>query len=1586
MRSQFEYSLLGIIILGAVQAYGADFYVASSGSIANPGTFPEPFLTIQQAANVAVAGDTVYLRAGTYRETVTPVNDGTEADPIVFRPYQDEMVVISGSDLLSGWTDSGGGVWEAAMNWSMAEHRNQLFVNGTGMTKARWPNVADDDLLTPEGAIFDRANSNMMQARPSGGFPLSWTATTLDGAAVWVMADKKWRAWNSAVTGYDPGSGIVSFEEVTQTWYAGNMNPENQGPYGDGYFYLSGSRGLLDASGEWWRDVSNDKMLLIPPAGVSLSDPGTMIEAKRRDLGFDLDNRAYIYVVDLFFRGTSASLDGSENCRLTRLKFHDFDYREGATHHSLGPFYSSNGLLISGEGNVVRDSEFARCTDGGVTILGEDNALINCYLHEVDYGGYDGGPINLGGRRNLVSHNTVERTSRKGINPSGLSHLIQYNLVKETGLVTRDQASIYAGGSNPGGNTVIRYNWVNVGNGNPESHSSGIYLDNWHKDIVIHHNIVWNVTNGTGLQPNRPGHYDLWVHNTVEGKISTNYGPWQGQETLYGTFLHNNWSTGSIDAGDYVWSKIGNRQAPLNLGFDSGIPVPNGDISGRNSGSFLPGINDGYVGSAPDIGAIENGVLDWAAGHNFANPPNPAYEPAAFYYRNYVVNGGFDFQRVNYTPKLDRFHGWTQTGLAAGAVEFHSGFNFPTAEQRNSLHSNSVHLQGTADDGVEQTITNLPAGRFEFAAYVRLVTPEPPGGDVRLSMFRDGQEVAAEVATSVSLSGSQAWRLVKVPFTQHAAGDITVRISKLGDGDAYVDNIGFVPNYFDDPFDIPSLPESDLPIQNGLLLHLDASKIYGHANGEALDSWIDQTGSGNDGAATGAERPVFIENGLNGKPIVRFDGVDDWLDVGTLRDSTGAMDCFLVALSTDTNDGNWQRFIACYDTGNDDFQAPNWSALRPQNSGSPIAFEPMLVKISYSSARHIANLKIARHGKNNWGFYGGDIAEVALFDRQLSDMEQNAVGFHLQQKYNLTGENYTDPSVQPEIVVEHSGQDLVDGAAALRFPDLLTGGAVSSHLALTVRNTGTAALTGLAASFDGVNAVEFSVGSFGSTTLSPGESASLTITFTPVAVGSKSADLHIASNDSNENPFDIALSGDLIESTTLESWAGSFGLTGDAAQPHADDDGDLVSLFDEYAFHLDPTINDERGLTPGTGTSGLPLMRLLGNRLQIEFLRRRSDSNLVYSPQFGGTLPDGFAAGVEAETVTIVDSNFERVIINDSESTATAVSRFARVFANQAPDISLFFQTVELQGQAGVEQYVLYATAQDPDGDSLSYDFTILSGGGALVGEDAVNGRVIYEEDTPGDKTLRVTVNDDRGGIAVRDLVFTIPEPPSSFYLDEQAWETALNGAPATGAYAFVANNPALPNVLLIGDSISIGYTTHVRTELAAEANVYRIPQNGGSSHTGKTKMAIWLAGMSWAVVHYNSGLHDLKYVKDGVLTLPENGGVQVVPIAEYETNLGDVFTIVENSGLVDSLVWATTTPVPDGAEGRIAGDEVDYNGAADNVLMSHRNVQKNDIWTLMNVHQEEQHAANVHYTTAGSQRMSTQVAATIRALLPVTP
>lgn len=243
----------------------------------------------------------------------------------------------------------------------------------------------------------------------------------------------------------------------------------------------------------------------------------------------------------------------------------------------------------------------------------------------------------------------------------------------------------------------------------------------------------------------------------------------------------------------------------------------------------------------------------------------------------------------------------------------------------------------------------------------------------------------------------------------------------------------------------------------------------------------------------------------------------------------------------------------------------------------------------------------------------------------------------------------------PEIAIENQGASLIDGTSALNF-DL-----ANPVISLTIRNSGDSNLSGIAVSIDGTDASDFSAGSVGANTLLPGESTTVEITFSSEAMGPKSAALHIASNDADENPFDLVLSGEGAQTITLESWGTNYGLSGDALLFSADDDGDLLTLLEEYAYNLDPTAADNSLLQPGAGTAGKPLIRLVGDRLQIEFLRRRNGVDLEYTAQFGSSLSNELPSATESETVTVIDDDFERVIVNDSQTTLTANRRFGRV-------------------------------------------------------------------------------------------------------------------------------------------------------------------------------------------------------------------------------------------------------------------------------------------------------------------------------------
>jgi len=194
-----------------------------------------------------------------------------------------------------------------------------------------------------------------------------------------------------------------------------------------------------------------------------------------------------------------------------------------------------------------------------------------------------------------------------------------------------------------------------------------------------------------------------------------------------------------------------------------------------------------------------------------------------------------------------------------------------------------------------------------------------------------------------------------------------------------------------------------------------------------------------------------------------------------------------------------------------------------------------------------------------------------------------------------------------------------------------------------------------------------------------------------------------------------------------------------------------------------------------------------------------------------------------------------------------------------------------------------------------------------------------------------------------------------------------------------IADVPGLPSVLLIGDSISIGYTIGVRSRLRGVANVHRPPENCEDTTKGLAKLDAWLGSEAWAVIHFNFGLHDLKYLDASRRYVPPDRGTQVTTLARYESNLRAIVARLRRTGA--RLIFATTTPVPAGSAGRVEGDEVRYNDVAVRV-MKESGVAIDDLHAIVAARRELQQPENVHLTADGYRSLSEAVAASIAASL----
>ncbi len=212
------------------------------------------------------------------------------------------------------------------------------------------------------------------------------------------------------------------------------------------------------------------------------------------------------------------------------------------------------------------------------------------------------------------------------------------------------------------------------------------------------------------------------------------------------------------------------------------------------------------------------------------------------------------------------------------------------------------------------------------------------------------------------------------------------------------------------------------------------------------------------------------------------------------------------------------------------------------------------------------------------------------------------------------------------------------------------------------------------------------------------------------------------------------------------------------------------------------------------------------------------------------------------------------------------------------------------------------------------------------------------------------------------------PNAEGAFLMAKEIYAT-LTGFQFIGAY----EEPSLPQVLIIGDSISIGYFKPTQALLEGHAVVVHNPGNAAHTANGLKRLTQWLGDTQWDVIHFNHGLHDLKYIDEQGKNVAVEKGKQQIPIEDYEINLEALVTRLKATGA--KLIFATTTPVPDGTGFRVKGDAEKYNCAAVKVMERH-GIAINDLYSFALPRLGDiQRPQNVHFTPQGSELLAEQVA-----------
>jgi hypothetical protein len=182
------------------------------------------------------------------------------------------------------------------------------------------------------------------------------------------------------------------------------------------------------------------------------------------------------------------------------------------------------------------------------------------------------------------------------------------------------------------------------------------------------------------------------------------------------------------------------------------------------------------------------------------------------------------------------------------------------------------------------------------------------------------------------------------------------------------------------------------------------------------------------------------------------------------------------------------------------------------------------------------------------------------------------------------------------------------------------------------------------------------------------------------------------------------------------------------------------------------------------------------------------------------------------------------------------------------------------------------------------------------------------------------------------------------------------------------------PRILIIGDSISIGYSPYVKKNLANKADIFHNLGNAQHTGTGLEKIDEWIGDGKWDIVQFNWGLWDLCYRHpDSKVqgSRDKKNGKITYTIDEYASNLDSIVTILQTKTEA-KLIFVTTTYVPENEAGRFKNDAIRYNDAAKKIMRKH-SVIVNDIYEpSIPIHQKfGKGLDDVHYSNQGYEKLS---------------
>jgi chitodextrinase len=532
--------------------------------------------------------------------------------------------------------------------------------------------------------------------------------------------------------------------------------------------------------------------------------------------------------------------------------------------------------------------------------------------------------------------------------------------------------------------------------------------------------------------------------------------------------IHFGGNTGTIYGTTQIWNDFGGGDGdPITLPDPSVLTSPHlFDASMSADGTGVVQINDVEISRKPNVGVYfrPNPVLgvDWQNEHFNGDIAEvivydhvlSAAERAAvsaYVTSKYALSGGAPVitspltltatanvaLSPTYTITADNSPtSYDASGLPAGlSVDTTTGVisGTPTTTGTTNVTLSAINAAGTGSATLVITV-NPPGGdtapptaptslvASDVTQTSLTLTWSPATDDVGVTgyvVYLNGTSIGTASSTSFNVTGLSAATSYSLTVTaQDAAGNSSDASAPLA---------------VNTPDDFGPVPSA------GMRLWLRADRGVSADESGGVQAWDDQSGLGNSASQTNpAMRPQVVPNAVNGEPVVRFDGVDDYLDMASYM--AGATSGELIVVVKLPNfatryDGLWTMGgadgTAVQDFGTGRHLTDDWGRDARSDIGAPVVpvTDYVIFNVSATTGDYFVRLNgleqvhatsntVRFNGGGSLGrafgnFLQGDVAEVIAYDHVLTGTDRNAVNSYLYGKYHIPIYPYTLADTDP---------------------------------------------------------------------------------------------------------------------------------------------------------------------------------------------------------------------------------------------------------------------------------------------------------------------------------------------------------------------------------------------------------------------------------------------------------------------------------------------------------------------------------------------------------------------------------------------